>query len=499
MLSMIGAPRNRKRDNVAQALTPPDHVIVIFGGNGDLSRRKLLPALYHLAAEGMMPENYRIIGNSRREFSDEQFDQFARDSIEEFGRCGVDEEVWPVFADRLTYVSHEFKPGDTDALKEAVENAEKELGDSPRRLFYLSVPPPAFGTITKAIGDSGLNERAVGVYEKPFGLDMDSFRELNDVVHEVLDESQVYRIDHFLGKEAVQNILALRFANGMFEPVWNRNHIDHVQIDVPEELGIGTRAGFYEETGALRDMIVTHLLQVMSFVAMEPPYALEPKALADESAKVFESMVPLASEDVVRGQYEGYLQEEDVAESSDTETFIAARVHIDNWRWAGVPFFLRTGKRMKRKYQAVTLAFKEPPRQMFREDQSVWFEHDHLTFRLGPDEGVSITFLAKKPGPSIDLGPARMDFRYKGSFGSELIEAYERLLHDALTGDRTLFTRGDGVERTWEVFEKVLRDPPPLHRYPQGSWGPKEADELIAPRRWHVTKLDRPEDEGVPA
>jgi glucose-6-phosphate 1-dehydrogenase len=495
MLQMIGDARKRKRGIVAEALTPADSVIVVFGGNGDLARRKLLPALYHLAAEGMLPNDYRIIGNSRSEFSDEQFDHFAREAIEEFGRCPIDEEIFKTFADKLTYVSHEFQPGDTGPLKDEIHKAERELGGTPRRLFYLSVPPPAFGTITEAIGEAGLNERAVVVYEKPFGLDMDSFRALNEVVHDVLDESQVYRIDHFLGKEAVQNILALRFANGMFEPVWNRSHIDHVQVDVPEELGIGTRAGFYEQTGALRDMIVTHLLQVMSFVAMEPPYALEPKPLADETAKVFESMVPLASEDVVRGQYEGYVQEQGVKEGSETETFVAARVHLDNWRWAGVPFFLRTGKRLKRSYQAVTLAFKEPPRQMFREDQSVWFEHDHLTFRLGPDEGVSVTFLAKKPGPGIELGPASMDFRYEGSFGSELIEAYERLLHDALTGDRTLFTRGDGVERTWEVFEKVLRDPPPVHPYQQGSWGPKEADELIAPHRWHVTKLNRSEDE----
>ncbi len=483
---------------MAQAQIPPDCVIVIFGGNGDLARRKLLPALYHLAAEGMMPNNYRIIGNSRSQFSDEQFDEFARESIEEFSRCDVDQELWPIFADRLTYVSHKFQPGDTETLKEAISKAEKELGGEPRRLFYLSVPPPAFATITGAIGDAGLNERATVVYEKPFGLDVESFRELNEVVQEVLDESQVYRIDHFLGKEAVQNILALRFANGMFEPVWNRAHIDHVLIDVPEEMGIGTRAGFYEDTGALRDMLVTHLLQVMSFVAMEPPYALEPTALADEIAKVFESIAPVPSEDVVRGQYEGYLQEEGVAEGSDTETFVAARLHVDNWRWAGVPFFMRTGKKMKRKYQAVTLAFKEPPRQMFREDQSVWFEHDHLTFHLGPNEGVSVTFLAKKPGPAIELGPARMDFRYERSYDSPLIEAYERLLHDALLCDRTLFTRGDGVERTWEVFEKVLRDPPPLHVYPQGSWGPKEAEELIAPRRWHVTKLDRPEDGELP-
>ncbi|MGH2752742.1 MAG: glucose-6-phosphate dehydrogenase [Actinomycetota bacterium] len=468
---------------------PAPHVIVVFGGNGDLAKRKLLPALYHLEMEGLLPEDYRIIGNSRSDFSDEEFDEFAKESIQEFSRCDVGGEHWKRFADRLTYVSGNFTADEPEPLASAIRAADKDLGGDAQLLAYLSVPPKAFPVLTRALGEAELNIGSKIVFEKPFGTDIESFNKLSSLVHRYFDEEQVFRIDHFLGKEPVQNILALRFANGMFEPVWNRQFIDHVEIDVPETLGLEQRAGFYEGIGALRDMLVTHLLQVLSFVAMEPPYALDPKPLADETAKVFESIRPLEGGDVVRGQYEGYRDEEEVDPGSDTETFVAARVHIDNWRWSGVPFFLRTGKRLKEKRQTVTLAFKEPPRQMFREDESVWFQQDHLTFQLGEEAGVSVTFLAKKPGPEIELGPARMSFQYDASaFGSELMGAYEHLIHDALIGERTLFTRGDGIERTWEVVQGVLDEPPTLHPYPQGSWGPEGADDLIAPRRWNVAR-----------
>lgn len=470
---------------------PPRHVIVIFGGNGDLSRRKLLPSLYHLYAEGLMPEDFRIIGNSRSEFSDAEFDEFARQSIQEFARCEVSERQWGEFARRLTYVSHAFRPGSTDPLAAEVRSALSELGEEARVLFYLAVPPDAFPVITLGLKEAGLAEGARIVYEKPFGSDLRSFHELSATVSEVFDEEQVYRIDHFLGKEAVQNILALRFANGMFEPVWNRLHIDHVQIDVPETIGIGTRAGFYEGTGALRDMVVTHLFQMLSYVAMEPPYSFEAEPLADEMAKVFESMSPLHPSDVVRGQYASYRRENGVAPDSQTETFVAARVTVDNWRWAGVPFFLRTGKAMADDYQSITLAFRRPPRTMFEGYPRDWFGYDHLTFRVDPHPGVNLTFLAKAPGPRMSLAPGQLDFTYEETFGSELIGAYERLLLDALLGDRTLYTRGDGIERAWEIVEPVLRDPPPVHIYPDGSWGPEEADRLIAPRRWHVTRTGR--------
>jgi glucose-6-phosphate 1-dehydrogenase len=469
---------------VSEKITPPNHVIVIFGANGDLSRRKLLPALYHLQVEGLMPEDYRIVGTSRSELSDEAFREFARASVEEFCRCEVTDDEWNDFSARLTYISTNFDTDNTADLAEAVHAAENAIGGRPRRLFYMAVPPVAFAPITQGLAKSGLTERARVVFEKPFGWDLESFRELDATVRNALDGDQVYRIDHFLGKETVQNILALRFANGMFEPIWNRHHIDHVQIDVPEELGIGSRADFYEKTGALRDMVVTHLFQVLSFVALEPPVSFTPKPLMDEVAKVFESITPLTPDDVVFGQYEGYRDEDGVDRHSRTETFVAARVRVDNWRWAGVPFFLRTGKRMPESRSAVTLAFREPPKQMFREIDDRPFDNDYLTIDLGPQEGITLTFLAKVPGTTIVLDKARMSFRYEGSFGSELIEAYERLIHDALLGDRTLFTRADGIERTWEIVQSILENPPDVHPYDQGSWGPKEADELIAPRHW---------------
>lgn len=457
----------------------------MFGANGDLSRRKLLPALFHLYQEGLLPERFAVIGTSRSAMTDDDFRSFARSSVDEFCKCAAHGDEWGLFASRLSYVSQEFVPGTTDLLRDAVLAAEAELGEA-RRLFYLAVPPSAFGTITEALGSSGLTERARVIYEKPFGTDRQSFRDLSAIVSEVLDETQIYRIDHFLGKESVQNILALRFANGMFEPVWNRNHIDHVQIDVPEELGIGTRAGFYESTGALKDMLVTHLLQVLSVVAMEPPASLAPKALIDERVKVFDAMLPLRAVDVVRGQFEGYRTLEGVADDSDTETFIAAQAWIDNWRWAGVPFYLRTGKRLAQSRQTITLAFKSPPRSIFNGAIAPG-ERNHLTIELGSHESVSLHFLAKAPGPTVELGPARMDFSYGSSFGSKLVEAYERLIHDALIGDRTLFTRPDGIARTWDLVSEVLSEPPPVVKYAQGSWGPDGMHELIAPRRWFLS------------
>jgi glucose-6-phosphate 1-dehydrogenase len=473
--------------------TPEDHVIVVLGATGDLARKKLLPALFHLDFEDLMPKHYLVIGSSKQELTDEAFRDFTRKAVDEFCKCSSTEGHWEEFSSRLSYVPGEFGPNDYGPLNDAIRKAEADIGgDPPRRLFYLAVPPPAFGPITEGIGAAGLKERARVIYEKPFGWDMKSFRKLNATVQDVLDEDQVYRIDHFLGKETVQNILAFRFANGMFEPIWNRDHIDHVQIDVPEDIGIGGRGGFYEKTGAFRDMIVTHLFQVLSFIALEPPYSLEEQPLLDEKSKVFESMLPLKKDDLVFGQYEGYRDEKGVAKDSQTETFAAARVVIDNWRWSGIPFYLRTGKRMTEKRWAVTLAFREPPKQMFRQVEVRGPGRTHLTMEMGPNEGIAVSFLAKVPGPSIEIAPARMEFRYAGSFGSELIEAYERLIHDALVGDRTLFTRCDGIERVWELVEKVIDDPPPIYPYPQGTWGPKEAEELIAPLRWHLPEEPSP-------
>ncbi|MFN2595454.1 MAG: glucose-6-phosphate dehydrogenase [Actinomycetota bacterium] len=469
---------------VTETLTPPNHVIVVFGANGDLARRKLLPSLFHLDQEGLMPADYRIVGNSRSELSDDEFRQFARDAVKEFGRAPATDDAWGPFARRLSYVSHEFTPADTTPLHDAVATAEKEMGAGVERLFYLAVPPVAFAPITEGLGACGLAEGARVVYEKPFGLDLESFQQLNGRIRSVLEHDQIYLIDHFLGKETVQNILALRFANGMFEPVWNRHHLDCVTIDVPETLSIGTRAGFYEKVGALRDMVVTHLFQVLTFIAMEPPAAFDADAVGDAKEAALRAIRPLNPADVVRGQYEGYREAEGVSPDSDTETFVAARAFVDNERWEGVPFYMRTGKCLKQSYSSASFSFRPPRRDLFNDEDARKLNQNCLTLRLGPDEGISVRFLAKVPGPKIDLDAAQMTFDYESSFGSELIEAYERLIHDALLGDRTLFNRADGIGRSWEIISAILENPPPLHIYPQGSWGPKEADQLIAPSRW---------------
>ncbi len=465
------------------ARTPPDTLLIIFGANGDLSRRKLLPALYNLDAEGLVPRNWRVIGTARSEVSDDDFRQVAHDAIREHERCDFDDEHFGEFSQRLTFTSTDFRPGDTQVLADAVARSSHEFDDDPQLLLYLSTPPSTFGPITAGIGEAGLAKNARVVYEKPFGSDPASFAALDEIVRGVLREDQTYRIDHFLGKEMVQNLLAFRFANGAFEAMWNRAHIDHVQIDVPEDLGVDNRVAFYDKTGAIRDMMVTHLFQVLSVVAMEPPVRLRSGPLTDEKFKVFDSMRQLSADDVVIGQYDGYRDLEGVADDSATDTFVAARVHIDNWRWDGVPFFLRTGKALAAKEQLVTLAFRRPPATMFSEVPESGLERDHLTFDLSGG-GAGFSFLAKLPGPALRLGRANMRFTY-GETGSRLIGPYERLVHDALLGDRTLFTRTDGIARTWELVEPILdmRDP---HPYPQGSWGPDAAVDLLLPRRWHM-------------
>jgi glucose-6-phosphate 1-dehydrogenase len=468
--------------------TPEDHVIVLFGANGDLAKRKLLPGLFHLRELELMPERFRIVGTSRSGLSDDEFRALARSAIEEFGRAPVTDESFEPFAKLLSYVG---TAEGLAALDGAVAKAKDEIGAEARLLHYLSVPPSASAAIIEELGSTGLSADARIIMEKPFGTDLTSARRLNETLHSVFDESQVFRIDHYLGREAVQNILALRFANGMFEPVWNREHIDHVQIDVPETLSIGMRASFYEGTGAFRDMVVTHLFQVLGFVAMEPPTSLEAKVLVGEKTKVFDAMAPIRPEDVVRGQYEGYREEQGVAPDSDTETFVALRAQVDNWRWAGVPFFLRTGKRMAGSHHLLTLAFRAPPRRMFPLDchyAAESFGSDHLTFELGEPGSISADFLAKVPGPTMRLGEARMDFSYADAFGgpASALEPYERLIHDVMIGDRTLFTTSAGIERLWEVSAPVLEDPPRVEPYEPGSWGPAAMNELIAPRRWHL-------------
>jgi glucose-6-phosphate 1-dehydrogenase len=470
------------------AQVPEDQVIVLFGATGDLARRKLLPGMFHLAQVGLMPERFRIVGAARRAIEPEEFRKLAWESIDGSSRRSPDPAAWERFADSLRFAG----VGEgLELLGAEIEAARAELGEGQGTLFYLSLPPGAAAATVEQIGAQGLGEGARVITEKPFGTDLASARELNERLHSVFEERRIYRIDHYLGREAVQNLLALRFANGMFEPVWNRNHIDHVQIDVPETLSIEMRGSFYEQTGAFRDMIVTHLFQVMGFVAMEPPTSLQPKALGLEREKVFDSMPPLSPDDVVRGQYDGYREEEGVAADSDTETFVAVRAFIDNWRWEGVPFYLRSGKRLGQSRHLLTVAFREPPRRMFPLDcdQIVEsFGHDHLTFELGDPGSISASFLAKVPGPTIQLGEAHMRFSYADTFGGveQALDAYERLIHDVLIGDRTLFTSSEAIERLWEISEPLLARPPESVPYEPGSWGPAEAEALIAPRRWHL-------------
>jgi len=460
---------------------PDDHVIVIFGASGDLTRRKLLPGLFRLHRAGLMPDGWRIIGTSRRPSSDDDFRAKAQDAV------GADGDVFAAFADRLHFAA--FDPEQPDELRAALERADEELGAPARRLHYLSIPPGAFGPFVGALGQAGLMERARVVVEKPFGTDLRTAKELNELVHGVLPEERVFRIDHFLGREAVQNLIALRFANGMFEPIWNHDHIDHVQIDVPETLAVDARAGFYEQTGAFRDMVVTHLFHVLGFVAMEPPTSLHADALTEEANKVFRSMSPIEPAHMVRGQYQGYRDEPGVDPESQTETLVALKVEIENWRWSGVPFFLRTGKRMAEQRRVMTIAFREPPRRMFEVADALVedFGPDHFTFDLSDEGSIAASFLAKVPGPRMRLGQARMEFSYESSFGrGGLLEPYERLMYDAMLGDRTLFADSEGIERLWEASAAIIDEPPRLHRYQPGTWGPQAMHELIAPRRWRL-------------
>jgi glucose-6-phosphate 1-dehydrogenase len=463
------------------AAVPDDHTIVLFGASGDLSRRKLLPGLFHLDRAGLMPEGYRIIGTSRRGGTDDDFRALARAAI---GDGAATSKTWGRFAERLSFAA--FRADDPAPLQAAVERAEDGLGGEPRRLHYLSIPPGAFGEMVTTLGESGLAERSRVVLEKPFGVDLGSAQALNARVHDVFPEERVFRIDHFLGREAVQNLIALRFANGMFEPVWNRDHIDHVQIDVPETLAVDDRAGFYEDTGAYRDMVVTHLFHVLGFVAMEPPTTLEARSIVEETGKVFRSVSPISPDCVIRGQHAGYRDTPGVDPASQTETFVALRASIDNWRWTGVPFFLRTGKCLAEQRRLLTIAFREPPRRMFRAARAFVEDYgpDHISFDLGDPGGITTSFLAKVPGPTMRLGQARMEFTYERSFGTQGLEPYERLLYDAMLGDRTLFTDADGIEHLWAASSELLDDPPPLHRYTPGSYGPQKMHELIAPRRW---------------
>ncbi|MGB3481497.1 MAG: glucose-6-phosphate dehydrogenase [Mycobacterium sp.] len=476
------APGARSRRRGEDALAP--HVIVLFGATGDLAKRKLLPGMAYLVKSALAPK-IRVVGTSLEDFTDEEFRALAREAIEDFGSHQLTEDEWATFASQVSYVPQGAGP---EALAAAVASAESELGPDVQRLHYLSVPPKAARAVITMLRDANLVERSRVVMEKPFGTDLESAVELNDFVHQTFRERQIFRIDHFLGKEAAQNILAFRFANGLFEPIWNRNFIDHIQIDIPETLGLDQRANFYESTGAYKDMVVTHLFQVMAFVVMEPPTALEPRAISEEKNKVFRSMLPIDTAHVVRGQYAGYREEPGVARDSDTETFIALKVAIDNWRWAGVPIYLRTGKRMAEGQRIISIAFKEAPRTMFPAGSGVGSQGpDHLTFDLADSSKVSLSFYGKRPGPGMKLEKLSMQFSTRETeYSDDVLEAYERLILDAMRGDHTLFTTAEGIESLWERSEQLLDDPPPVKTYPQGTWGPNSIHQLIAPNSWRL-------------
>ena len=474
-----GARQSRKGTDV---ISP--HVIVLFGATGDLARRKLIPGLAHLALSALAPD-IQVIGTSLEDYTEESFRAFAKQAVTEFSHHPLTTEQWDEFAQRLTYIPTSAGP---EGLAEQVKIAEEKLGGAPGRLHYLSVPPAAATAVISMLREADLVDRSRVVMEKPFGTDLQSAIALNDKVHETFRERQVFRIDHFLGKEAAQNILAFRFANGLFEPIWNRNFIDHIQIDIPETLGLDKRANFYEVTGAYKDMVVTHLFQVLAFVAMEPPTALEPRAISEEKNKVFRSMLPIDPHEVVRGQYSGYRQEEGVARDSDTETFIALRAGIDNWRWAGVPFYCRTGKRMAEGQRIISVAFKEAPRTMFPAGSGVGSSGpDHLTFDLADESKVSLSFYGKRPGPGMKLDKLSMQFSTQETDRvGDILEAYERLIMDAMRDDHTLFTTAEGIESLWDRSEELLHNPPPVKPYAPGSWGPNAIHQMIAPHAWRL-------------
>ena len=487
-------------------LVPPPQTIVLFGASGDLSKRKILPALYNLARDGLLPERYAVVGYSPDGWDGAAFTDHARQSVASFSRSSLTEEAWGRFAPHLHFVSGSFdQPGSLVPLERQLAELDQTLGSGGRRLLFGAVPASIVPTLVSRLGECGPQPDHRIVLEKPFGRDLESARRLNAQVHEVYDESQIFRIDHFLGKETIQNLLVLRFANTMIERIWNRDAIDHVQITAAETVGVEQRGAFYEETGAVRDMIQNHLLQLLAFVAMEAPRSFAPDDIRDETVRVLRTVRPFLPEDSVRGQYSagvvggrevpGYRDERNVAPDSAVETFVAVRAFIDNWRWAGVPFYLQTGKRLPRKTTEVTVFFKEVPAALFAGQGLTPPVPNLLSIRIQPEEGMSFAFQAKPPGLHLANQTVAMDFSYREWFEGNA-EAYERLIHDAMVGDPTLFIRQDAVERAWELVTPLIDHPGPLHRYragaagewteyPAGAWS-EAAARFIAPRTWVV-------------
>jgi glucose-6-phosphate 1-dehydrogenase len=461
------------------ATTPGPTVFVLFGATGDLARRMVLPAFYTLAIEGLLPDEWILVGNGRGDVSHEDFRSRVREALEEFGPKPA-QGPWSEFAKRLRFAGGGFNTDDPGSLLDVIGDARSDLGPKTELVHYLAIPPVAFPEITRALGQHGLVENARVVYEKPFGTSPESFRTLNRQVHGVLDESQVYRIDHFLGKEATQNLHVLRFANQAFAALWNRDNIESVQIDVPETLGIDDRATFYDATGAVLDMLVTHLFQVAAEVAMEPPASLGAAHLQAAREKVIRSFRPLDPAEVVLGQFAGYKDVKGIAKRSSTDTFVAARLWIDNPRWKGVPFLLRTGKRMAAGEQLVSIVLRTPQKPLTDLPQQA----NVLCFSLAGDGEIALTLLAKKPGVALEVEPASVRLPLAQLPDADPLPPYARLIHDVLLGDRALFTRPDGLAAAWKTITPLLENRPRIISYEQGSWGPAKARKLASPHRW---------------
>lgn len=507
---------NPLRRGLVEDRTGDACAVVIFGASGDLTKRKLMPALYNLAVSRSLPGGFAVVGVARRAKTHEQFRTEMKEGVSSFSRRKpIDPAVWSDFERGVSYVAGTFESAKTYSdLREHLEQLDTERGTRKNRLYYLAVPPNDFGVIMKNLKEAGLVAPASSIHapgapwtrvivEKPFGHDLASARELNDTVAETFDESQVFRIDHYLGKETVQNLLVFRFANSLFEPLWNREHIDHVQITVAEEIGVEGRGKFYEQTGVTKDIVENHLMQLLCLTAMEPPISLAADAVRDEKVKVLRSLRAMersmVQSNVVRGQYTrgyvkgeevpGYREEPDVAKDSHIDTFVAMKVHVDNWRWGGVPFYVRAGKRLARRVTEIAIQFKKVPHTLFTAPDG-GISPNVLTMRIQPDEGIALRFTTKEPGGHTVLRDVAMDFRYGTAFGSNTPEAYERLLLDSMRGEATLFTRRDEVEEQWAYIDHVFaawreqNTPPPA--YAAGTWGPEQADDLMARdgRRW---------------
>jgi glucose-6-phosphate 1-dehydrogenase len=493
---------NGQNQNTGKAASPC--VMVIFGATGDLTKRKLFPALYNLAKGNLLSQQFAVVCTSRSEMSNEAFREQITEGMKTFATSAVEQELWDWFLQRIYYIRGDVtNPECYGRLKEFLAQVDQSHGTEGNYFFYLATAPNLFGEIVKQLGASGLAREENGewrrvIFEKPFGHDLESARTLNADISHVLSESQIYRIDHYLGKETVQNILVFRFGNAIFEPIWNRRYIDHIQITASETVGVEKRGSYYESSGALRDMVPNHLFQLLSLTAMEPPISFDANAVRDEQAKVLHAISPIPPEEVlsssVRGQYgEGmmgeervpaYRSEEQVASNSTTETFIALKLMIDNWRWADVPFYLRTGKRMQNRVSEVSIQFKQAPLLLFRDTPVERLRTNRLVIRIHPDEGISLRFGAKIPGPVMRVGAVEMDFNYVDYFGSLPSTGYERLLYDCMTGDATLFQRADMVEAGWRAIEPIIDvwkalPPRAFPNYQSGTWGPKEADELL--------------------